>query len=111
MVRIRHICVVQSMFSKHSTSSAVIDVLEKDISYTVAFFYFDHSNPDKRDSRALVTSLVFQLAIQSEVGLICLEDARARYPGLPSYEQLLVVLSQLLRLSGPTIIVIDALDD
>ncbi|KZV58988.1 hypothetical protein PENSPDRAFT_695561, partial [Peniophora sp. CONT] len=90
-------------------SSSVIDKLKEDSTLSLAYFYFDYSDTTKQDCRALASSLVFQLATCSEKCQAYLQ--RKQSPRSPTYDELLVLLSGLLCLSGRTIIVIDALDE
>ncbi|KZV66219.1 hypothetical protein PENSPDRAFT_97606 [Peniophora sp. CONT] len=89
--------------------SSVVDVLQKDPKLLLAYFYFDEGDPKKQDHRGLASSLVFQIGTGSERGVDYLKGRRS--PHSPPYEKLLPLLSQLLRRSGPTAIVIDALDE
>ena len=91
-------------------SSSVIDTLKKDRTFFLAYFYFDFSDTTKRDCRALAASLVFQLATFSEACQTYLKEKR-KPSGSPNYDELLVMLSELLELSGRTCVVIDALDE
>ena len=91
-------------------SSAVIEALEKDPTLFLAYFYFDFSDTTKQDCRALASSLVFQLATCSEACQAYLKD-KQKPSGSPNYDELLVMLSELLELSGRTCVVIDALDE
>lgn len=88
-------------------------MLKKDPTIAVAYFYFDFNDLEKQDCRGLVSSLVFQLGTQYEVCLSYLTQQRSSYPSgeHPTYEKLLLMLSRLLGLSGPTFLVIDALDE
>ena len=92
------------------SSSSVIDTLKKDSTFFLAYFYFDFSDTTKQDCRALAASLVFQLATCSEACQAYLKEKR-KPSGSPNYDELLVMLSELLELSGRTCVVIDALDE
>ncbi|KZV59812.1 hypothetical protein PENSPDRAFT_760316 [Peniophora sp. CONT] len=89
--------------------SSVIDTLRKDPELLLAYFYFDEGDPKKQHCRGLLSSLVFQLGTSSERGLDYLKGQRSLHT--LSCDELLPLLSQLLSLSGPTVIVIDALDE
>lgn len=90
-------------------SSSVIDTLRTDPELLLAYFYFDEGDLKKQDHRGLLSSLVFQLGTSSERGLDYLKRQRSLHS--LSCDELLPLLSQLLSLSGPTVIVIDALDE
>lgn len=95
-------------------SSAVIDKFKADQDAPLlAYFYFDFNDTEKQDCRALVSSLVFQIGTRTDKCLDRLKSARASDPSgdHPTYNQLVAMLSDLLLLSGPTVIVIDALDE
>ena len=90
-------------------SSSIIDNLKKDPSQTIAYFYFDYSDPKKQDLRGLLSSLVFQLGMHHEE---CRDHLKQRcWTDSPTYDDLLSILSHVLRLSGPTVLIIDALDE
>ena len=94
----------------YGSSSSVIDALKKDSTLFLAYFYFDFSDITKQDCRALASSLVFQLATSSEACQTYLKEQR-KPSGSPTYDELLVMLSDLIGLSDRTCIVIDALDE
>ncbi|KZV60933.1 hypothetical protein PENSPDRAFT_693837 [Peniophora sp. CONT] len=92
--------------------SSVLDTLKVDPALSLAYFYFDFSDRDKQDCRALVSSLVFQLGTSSAACMTYLKDERQRYSdSSPTYDELLDLLSHLLSLSIRPFIVIDALDE
>ncbi|VDC01053.1 unnamed protein product [Peniophora sp. CBMAI 1063] len=94
---------------KSVLSSSIIDTLKADDTLFLVYFYFEFSDVKKQDCRALVSSLVLQLASSSAQSLDYL--LKRRSTDFPSYEDLLDMLSQLLRLSGRTFVVIDAFDE
>ncbi|KZV58942.1 hypothetical protein PENSPDRAFT_695624 [Peniophora sp. CONT] len=89
--------------------SSVIDKLKEDPALTLAYFYFDYSDTAKQNCQALASSLVFQLATCSAKCQAYLQEKQSSRS--PTYDELLVLLSGLLALSGLTYIVIDALDE
>ncbi|KZV62638.1 hypothetical protein PENSPDRAFT_758563 [Peniophora sp. CONT] len=89
--------------------SSVVDALRKDPDMLLAYFYFDEGDDKKKDHRGLVSSLIFQIGISSERNLDHLRKQHSSHS--PTYDILLPLLSQLLKLSGRTVIVIDALDE
>lgn len=88
-------------------------MLKTDSSLFLAYFYFDYSDLQNQDCRALASSLVSQLATCSDACLTYLlgECSSVRSDQPPTYEKLLAMLSHLLCLSGRTFVVIDALDE
>ncbi|KZV58954.1 hypothetical protein PENSPDRAFT_695601, partial [Peniophora sp. CONT] len=84
-------------------------MLKEDPTLSLVYFYFDYSDATKQDCRALASSIVFQLAMYSGKCQAYLQQ-RQSYRS-PTYDELLVLLSGLLDLSGRTFIVIDALDE
>ncbi|VDB88498.1 unnamed protein product [Peniophora sp. CBMAI 1063] len=93
---------------KSVLSSSVIDTLQADETLFVAYFFFD---TEKRDCRALASSLVFQLGARSEKCSNWLQDQKRRSSDSPHYEDLIAMLGGLLELSGRTFIIVDALDE
>lgn len=91
-------------------SSSVIDTLQKDPKWRLAFFYFENGDPTKLDCLPLLSSLGFQIGKKSEKGISYLKG-ESRSSDHLDYAKLLELLSHLLCLSGPTVIVIDALDE
>lgn len=80
----------------------------------LAYFYLDYSILDKQEGwHGLVSSLVFQVGTGPKACFDYLEQkwrsdhSRDR----PSYVDLLEMLLDLLLISGPTVLVIDALDE
>ncbi|KZV72347.1 hypothetical protein PENSPDRAFT_683734 [Peniophora sp. CONT] len=92
-------------------SSSVIDALKEDSTLLLAYFYFDYSDAVKKDSGSsgLLSSLVFQIGTAYDEGIAYLKSKHSSHPPTPT--MLLDLLSQLLRLSGCTCIIIDALDE
>ncbi|VDB86718.1 unnamed protein product [Peniophora sp. CBMAI 1063] len=89
--------------------SSIIDKLKEDPTVKLAYFYFDFSDPTKQDCRSLAASLVFQLGTCSEA---CQKYLQGKTKSTsPTYDELLPMLSDLVKLAGPVYIVIDALDE
>ncbi|VDB86730.1 unnamed protein product [Peniophora sp. CBMAI 1063] len=89
--------------------SSIIDVLKEEPTITLVYFYFDFSDPAKQDCRSLAASLVFQLGTCSEA---CQQYLQGKTRSTsPNYDELLSMLSDLVKLAGAVYIVIDALDE
>ncbi|KZV62942.1 hypothetical protein PENSPDRAFT_758344 [Peniophora sp. CONT] len=91
--------------------SSVLDALETDPTLSLAYFYFDFSDRDKQDCRALVSSLVVQLGTSSSKCLSYLQEQRRLSSGSPTYDKLLNMFTHLISLSIRPFLVIDALDE
>ncbi|VDB88497.1 unnamed protein product [Peniophora sp. CBMAI 1063] len=89
--------------------SSIIEKLKQDSAFPLVYFYFDFSDNAKQDCRSLAASLVFQLAACSEACQGYLQ--RQQTTTSPTYDELLVMLSNLMKLAGHVFIVIDALDE
>lgn len=101
--------------SSSRTSSSVIDTLREDPAQLLAYFYVDYSTQEQRgDWFRLVASLIFQIGTGHNA---CFDYIEAKWRSdpsprdRPSDPKLLEMLSDLLLVSGPTIIVLDALDE
>ena len=97
-----------------SYSSSVIDTLRKDASLLLAYFYIDYSSLELRKGwLGLMSSLVFQVGTGRQICLEYLQKQRGSLSshGSPSYAQLFDMFLELLNISGPTALVIDALDE
>ncbi|VDB93418.1 unnamed protein product [Peniophora sp. CBMAI 1063] len=89
--------------------SSIIETLKADPALSLVYFYFDFGDTTKQDCRALAASLVFQLATCSEA---CQSYLRQQQTATsPTYDELLVMLSSLVKLAGHVYIIIDALDE
>lgn len=107
---VRRMTTVSSRSVSHLVaSSSVIDMLNADPTLLLAYFYFDFGDINKHDCRALVSSLVFQIGTSYKECLDYLLGERSSGP--PTDDKLSDMLLRLLTLSGPTFIVIDALDE
>ncbi|VDB86865.1 unnamed protein product [Peniophora sp. CBMAI 1063] len=96
---------------KSVLSSSIVEKLMGDAVSNVIYFYFDYTDPEKRDCRALVSSLVLELGTRFDVCLQYLNGFGPSSAPSPTYEKLLEMFSHLLSLSGRTFLVIDALDE
>lgn len=102
-----------------SSSSLIVERLRTETlgrpEFTLAYFYFSSaSNSDTLNSyRALISSLVFQVGRSSRQcwDYLRQEHANSRKLGHPTNEQLFETLHHLLLIAGPTVIIIDALDE
>lgn len=95
-------------------SATVIDQIRKQSHTTVAYFYFDFNEDDKKKVSKCIRSLIVQLASQIPSGLqeIRALHAKCRDGQLqPQDAALLTVLSQLIQKSDNVYIVFDALDE
>ncbi|KAH9055869.1 hypothetical protein EDB83DRAFT_1091321 [Lactarius deliciosus] len=82
----------------------------------LAYFYFDFKDKAKQDSRALLSSLLFQLSDQSDIfcdTLFSLYSAHKRGSEQPTTDSLSQCLKHILTTAGPVPIylVLDALDE
>jgi hypothetical protein len=102
-----------------STSSVIIRDI-KSISNAgsafLAYFYFDFKDTAKRDSRALLSSLLVQLSDQSDIfcdALCTLYSAHKQGSEQPMDESLAECLINMLTLIGqvPVYLIVDALDE
>ena len=110
---------IQKLMS--SVSSAIIQhiiALRDSGSASVAYFYFDFRDVDKKHRRNLLPSLLIQLSARSESCLNILSRLYSAYKadnGQPSEHALLQCLKDMLMASSrsqlPTYIVLDALDE
>ena len=102
-----------------SASSAIVEdirVLQKSGLASLAFFYFDFRDDQKKDQRGLLSSLLIQLCEQSDAYSTILSDfyvAHGRGSQHASVGELVGCLKGMLKLPGqPRIhIIIDALDE
>ncbi|VDB86852.1 unnamed protein product [Peniophora sp. CBMAI 1063] len=95
--------------------SAVLDTLSMDKAQLLAYFYVDYSNIQQREGwDGLVSSLIFQLGTGSSEAcykyLVEKRGGRVSRDSLTS-DQLLDMFVDLLLIPGPTVVVIDALDE
>ncbi|VDC02881.1 unnamed protein product [Peniophora sp. CBMAI 1063] len=105
----RSLIIPEAGAGKSVLCSSIIDTLKKDPTLSLVYFNFDFSDTTKQDCRALAASLVFQLATCSEA---CQNYLRRQQTSTaPTYDELLVMLSNLVKLAGHVYIVIDALDE
>ena len=101
------------------SSSAIIEdirALQKSGLASLAFFYCDFREDQKKDLRGLLTSLLVQLGDQSDAYFTILSDFYVAHVHGEQYAgdgELLECLKSMLRLSGqPTVhIIIDAIDE
>ena len=82
----------------------------------LAYFYFDFKDTEKQDSRALLSSLLIQLADHSDIFfdvLFSLYSAHKDGSERPTDNSLAACLKAMLKLTGqtPIYLVIDALDE
>ncbi|KAF7341135.1 Ankyrin repeat protein [Mycena venus] len=79
----------------------------------VAFFYFNFRNNDTQNVEIMLRRIVLQLSAASPHPYRILNDQYKLSSGqrLPSYQELVEILKQLLRDLGRTYIVLDALDE
>ena len=80
----------------------------------ILYFYFDSSDAAKRDCLGLLSSLVFQLGSRKPedfYGYLRQQHTRELLVDRPTYESLIAILAQLMRMSGPICLIIDALDE
>jgi len=100
-------------------TSAVIESLReeyKDGSGTIAYFYIEFGDLPKRRVRNLISSLLIQLAAQSDTRCKVLHDLYSKHgDGVrqPTDEALLESLKDMLKVStqGPTFLIIDGLNE
>ena len=100
-------------------SSAIIEdirTLQKSGLASLAFFYCDFRDDQKKDQRGLLSSLLIQLCEQSDSYSTILSDfyaAHRRGVQYASDDELLGCLKEMLKLPGqaPVYIIIDALDE
>lgn len=83
---------------------------------SLVFFYFDFRDDKKKDRRALLSSLIFQLHEQSDSYFKILSDfysAHRRRSQLPSDDALTRCLKDMLNcpVQAPIYIIVDALDE
>jgi hypothetical protein len=82
----------------------------------LAYFFFDFKDEQKQDSRALLSSLVFQLCNQSQSYLEILHHLYSTHHGgseQPSTDALLQCFEDMLTVEGqdPIYLVVDAIDE
>ena len=104
------------MISASSTVVQEIEVMKSDGLASLAFFYCDFKDDQKKDRRPLLSSLLVQLCDQSDAYSDVLSEfysAHHRGSKAPSDDALTHCLKSMLRLPGqaPAFIVIDALDE
>ena len=104
------------MISSSSTVVHELDAMRIAGLASLAFFYCDFKDDQKRDRRPLLSSLLVQLCDQSDAYYTVLSEFySAHYRGAqdPSDDALLQCLKSMLRLPGqaPIYIVIDAIDE
>jgi hypothetical protein len=100
-------------------SSAIIreiEVLRKSGLASLAFYYHDFREDQKKDSRGLLSSMLFQLCAQSDFYYDTLSHFYSTHLNgaqSPSNDELLRCLTELLELPGqaPVYLIIDALDE
>ena len=101
------------------TSSTIIEVVKRECnsgSALMGYFYFDFNDIDKQSHRGLLTSLLSQLAAESDLCYDVLYDlflTNAKGSRLPSDSALTECLKDILRLpqQPTTYIILDALDE
>ena len=101
------------------TSSTIIEFVERECNSGLAlmgFFYFDFRDEDKQSRRNLLTSLLFQLAAESDLCSDFLSDLYLEHAAgsrQPSDSVLTECLTDILRLpqQPTTYIILDALDE
>ncbi|VDB88494.1 unnamed protein product [Peniophora sp. CBMAI 1063] len=95
--------------------SAAIDSLREDPTLLLAYFYVDYSTLEQREGwSGLVSSLIFQIGTGPKACFDYIEAKRRSDPSprdRPPYLNLLEMLSDLLPISGRTVLVLDALDE
>ena len=119
LVRLYHIVIVRTRELMLFGSSSIIEditALQKSGLASLAFFYFDFREDQKKDLRGLLSSLLVQLCEQSDAySAILSEFYVAHRSGLQhaSDSELLACLKDALKLQGQATvyIIIDALDE
>ncbi|KZV72459.1 hypothetical protein PENSPDRAFT_358335 [Peniophora sp. CONT] len=97
--------------------SSVIDKLQADTTPRLFYFYFDSGDATKRDCLGLMSTLAFQIGTSRPecFGYLRRQRADMRKERLlddrSTFESLFAILSQLLHISGPVYLVLDALDE
>jgi hypothetical protein len=104
------------MLSASSTVVQAIDTMRKSGLASLAFFYHDFREDQKKDLRGLISSLLVQLSHQSDSYCAILSDFYSAHgcgSRHPSDDALIQCLQDMLRHPGqpPTYIVVDALDE
>ena len=99
-----------------STIIEHVDAMRRSGFATLAFFYCDFREDQKKDRRGLLSSVLFQLSNQSNSYCDILSDFYStshRDAPNPSDDGLLRCLKEMLRLSGqaPVYLIVDALDE
>ncbi|KAL8882436.1 MAG: hypothetical protein Q9192_007583 [Flavoplaca navasiana] len=82
--------------------------------YSLAYFYFDTDNVDRRYYSNMLRALVQQFAIRSDNCLKTLSQsylAHKKGPKQPSFHTLSTILRSMMEICGRTFIVLDALDE
>lgn len=100
-------------------SSLIVEYLRTEAlkrpNFTLAYFYFNCTSQSDtlNNYRTLLCSLLFQIACSSRQCWDYFRQERVNSHGLshPTNEQAFEMLHHLLGLSGPTVVVIDALDE
>jgi hypothetical protein len=106
-------------YSRLSISSAIIRDIKNisiDGSAYLAYFFFDYKDAGKQNARALLSSILFQLADQSDPfcdTILALYSAHHRGSEQPSDRALFHCLEDMLRISGeaPIYVIVDAMDE
>ena len=119
LVRLYHIVIVRTRELMLLGSSSIIEdiaALQKSGLASLAFFYFDFREDQKKDLRGLLSSLLVQLCEQSDAYSAILSEfyVAHRYGSQhASNSELLVCLKDMLKLQGQATvyIIIDALDE
>jgi hypothetical protein len=102
--------------SASSTIIEEIEVMQKSGLASLAFYYYDFREGQKKDLRGLLSSVLFQLCDQSDSyhdTLSIFHSAHRRGAQNPSDDELLLCLKDLLELprQAPVYLIIDALDE
>ncbi|XDG06948.1 hypothetical protein ABKA04_006563 [Annulohypoxylon sp. FPYF3050] len=97
-------------------SAAIIENLEKSRGYSskVLYFYFDFSDSKKRDLEHMLRSLIVQLYCKEKSvrgGLDSLYPTYNTLGRLPDVELLRTTFEGMIRLTGESFIILDALDE
>jgi hypothetical protein len=98
--------------------STVIDhignFVEDDHGVTISYFYFDHKDISKRDSRKAIETLIVSMSRQSPAALAYVEDISKKYREFKSqctFPTLCTILKKCLEFQQRNFIILDALDE
>lgn len=110
----QHFCSGNLMSAASSTIIEDIDTMRKSGLASLAFFYCDFRDVKKKDRWNILSSLLHQLCVQSDLYSTILANFYAQHRRQrPTDEALVACLTEMLKLPGqaPVYIVLDALDE